>query len=217
MIKGGVKVVEFTIVDNESEECLKKFVDLQELQKAKRVYHNVRKQYSDREHFNRLVDNLYERKLLCKKPQTYKDPYTKATCHDNYYDITQLGKNYFVDKEEYIREQNEREKLTQSSQPPIHIKNSGNLFYNVANSSISIVSSIQIENEIEAKGGEDKQILLALLREVEEMAAQIKANQLIPQNKGFIDRVSVHLQKHKWLYEPIIALLGQAVYKAFGG
>lgn len=122
------------------------------------------------------------------------------------------GRTYFEQEAEYERQTNN------SQRSVVHIDNSGNFVLgNVTGSSLSVVNSIEeIENEIQAKGGDDKQILMALLKEAIELTTQIKANQPIPHKEGFATRLSTHLAKHGWFYGAIINLLGQAVLMKMG-
>jgi len=65
---------------------------------------------------------------------------------------------------------------------------------------------VNIENEIEEKGGEDK---AELLEEVKELMENIETSRTIPKQKGLFSRISAHLATHGWFYGEIVALIGQ--------
>ena len=86
------------------------------------------------------------------------------------------------------------------------------------NSSLNVDNSIQrIEKRIEDDGGEDKEALKGLLDEAKELIENIQATREIPKNKGFFNRLSLHLEKHGWFYGEITGLLGNAVLTMIQG
>lgn len=88
----------------------------------------------------------------------------------------------------------------------------------VVNSSLNVDNSIKrIASEIEEKGGEDKEALLALLEEAKELTDNIETTRQIPKNKGFFKRLSSHLEKHGWFYGEIVGLLGTATLTMIQG
>lgn len=121
---------------------------------------------------------------------------------------------YFDDKATALKKQEEKR-----SQPSVgYIQNSGNIVFGcVSNSTLTVDNSIQmIEQEIEEKGGDDKEVLYAILEEVKELMNNIELSRTIPQQKGLFQRISDHMAKHGWFYAEIVALLGSMVIKALG-
>ena len=91
------------------------------------------------------------------------------------------------------------------------------VFGDVINSTLSIDNSIKtIEEKIEECGGEDKETLLSLLSEVKELIENFEATRQIPKNKGLINRLSMHLEKHGWFYGAVVNLLGMAAINLLG-
>jgi ribosomal protein S20 len=91
-------------------------------------------------------------------------------------------------------------------------------FGDIINSTISIDNAVKrIENEIEDKGGEDKEELRALLAEAKELIDNLNSTRHIPKNRGFIKRLSTHLEKHGWFYGEIVGLLGTAALNLLQG
>lgn len=88
----------------------------------------------------------------------------------------------------------------------------GNLILgNANNTTQTIDNSIHdIEVDIEKMGGEDKEELKLLLSEAKSIAEYITKNKTIPQQAGFFQRVSRHLEKHGWFYGAIVQLIGSA-------
>ena len=80
------------------------------------------------------------------------------------------------------------------------------------NSALSIDNSTsRIEQEIEEKGGEEKEDLRELLEEVKELIENMQDSRHIPKNKGLFSKLSNHLEKHGWFYGEVVGLLGSAV------
>jgi len=87
----------------------------------------------------------------------------------------------------------------------------------VINSSLDIDNSIKnIYEKIESDGKEDTEELKALMSEVEKVVDEIKIRGVIPKNKGLMDKLSNHLEKHGWFYGGVINLIGAAVLQFVG-
>ena len=125
--------------------------------------------------------------------------------------LTPQGITYFEDKKRAM----EKEKSERDSQFNIGsiIANGSNLILgDVINSTLSIDNSTSwIEQEIEEKGGEEKEELRELLEEVKELIENIQTSRHIPKNRGLFSKLSDHLEKHGWFYAEVVALLGSAV------
>ena len=93
------------------------------------------------------------------------------------------------------------------------IANGSNLVLgDVINSALSIDNSTsRIEQEIEEKGGEEKEELRELLEEVKELIENMQDSRHIPKKKGLFSKLSNHLEKHGWFYGEVVGLLGSAV------
>lgn len=125
--------------------------------------------------------------------------------------LTPQGVTYFDDKEQAI-EQAKSEKESQINIGSIIANGSNFVLGNVLNSTLSIDNSTsRIEQEIEKKGGEEKEELRELLEEVKELIENIQDFRYIPRNKGLFSKLSNHLEKHGWFYGEVIGLLGSAV------
>ncbi len=132
-------------------------------------------------------------------------------------DILPCLLTYKDDKEKGILEEKEK----QSKQINIGTINAANgnvVIGDVINSSINVDNSIQrIQNMIEEKGDEDKEELLLLLDEFKEILENIEDSRHIPKNKGFMNRLSAHLNKHGWFYAEVVSLLGSVGIKLLMG
>lgn len=127
-----------------------------------------------------------------------------------YIEINNSARTYNEQEAEYERQ------LKHTSRAVYNIgmitnQNSIVTFGDIINSTISIDNAIRhIENEIEVKGGEDKEELRALLTEAKELIDNLNSTRHIPKNNGFFKRVSSHVEKHGWFYGEIVGLLGTA-------
>lgn len=127
--------------------------------------------------------------------------------------LTPNGITYFEDKEKYLKQKAEEEKKS-NGQNIININadRSNVVVGDVTNSTLSIDNSIhELEKMINEKGGEDKEQLLEVLDEAKELIENIKASRQIPNNKGFVKRLTAHLDNHGWFYAQIVALLGKSL------
>lgn len=127
--------------------------------------------------------------------------------------IKNPGRTYFERESEYI-------KMQEKSNTQININATGSNFIvgNVANSNINIDNSVhEIERRIETEGEEDKEQLREILEETKELLENIKESRHIPKDKGFIKRLTSHLDKHGWFYAEIVSLLGNTAIKLLGG
>ena len=121
---------------------------------------------------------------------------------------------YVEDKERAVLE----EKQSSVSIGTINAPNGNVVIGDVINSSLSVDNSIHnIKKMIDEKGGDDKEELTALLEEFKEVLDNIEDSHHIPKNKGFINRISTHLDKHGWFYAEIVGLLGSVAMKILMG
>lgn len=131
---------------------------------------------------------------------------------------------YFMDKEEFQKLSKEREEIRKISQSPtfniheINAKDSIFTFGDVINSTQSIDNSIRyIKDQIEEKGGSDKEELRSILDEAKNIIDEMQKTKEIKVNKSFTERLTGHLSKHGWFYGSTISLLGTALLKAISG
>lgn len=132
--------------------------------------------------------------------------------------LTPNGITYFKDKEEYLKKKAEEEKKS-SSQNIININadRSNVVVGDVTNSTLTIDNTInEIEKKIEELGGDDKELLRELLDEAKEVLVNINNSRMIPNNKGFVKRLSDHMSKHGWFYGAIVQLLGTGALTLLG-
>lgn len=131
--------------------------------------------------------------------------------------LTPMGISYFKEKENAIQKENEK-KTAQIQIGSIIANGSNFILGDAINSTLSIDNSTQrIEKEIEEKGGEDSQELLALLEEVKEYIENMQESKHVAKNKGLFAKLSNHLEKHGWFYGEVIGLLGTAVLQLVQG
>lgn len=125
--------------------------------------------------------------------------------------LTPQGVTYFEDKERAM-EKAKAEKENQFNIGSIIANGSNLVLGDVINSALSIDNSTsRIEQEIEEKGGEEKEELRELLEEVKELIENMQDSRHIPKNKGLFSKLSNHLEKHGWFYGEVVGLLGSAV------
>mgnify|MGYP005767236437 FL=1 len=125
--------------------------------------------------------------------------------------LTPQGVTYFEDKERAM-EKAKSEKEKQFNIGSIIANGSNLVLGDVINSALSIDNSTsRIEQEIEEKGGEEKEELRELLEEVKELIENMQDSRHIPKNKGLFSKLSNHLEKHGWFYGEVVGLLGSAV------
>ena len=122
-------------------------------------------------------------------------------------DILPCLLTYEKDKENAIEE--ERNKREQVCIGNIFAEQGNVVIGDVINSSISIDNSVrEIQEKINEKGGVDKEELTELLEEFKEILTNIEETRHLPQNKGFLKRLTKNLDQHGWFYAEIIGLLG---------
>lgn len=132
-------------------------------------------------------------------------------------ELTNAGRTYFEREEKYTKQ------LEITRQPSYNIgtinaNGSNFVIGNAINSNFSIQSTISnIEEEIEKKGGEDKEELQELLQETKEIIENFENSKIVQPRKGFINRLSKHLEKHGWFYGAIATTLGEAFIKILSG
>lgn len=125
--------------------------------------------------------------------------------------LTPQGITYFEDKERAM-EKAKSEKENKFNIGSIIANGSNLVLGDVINSALSIDNSTsRIEQEIEEKGGEEKEELRELLEEVKELIENMQDSRHIPKNKGLFSKLSNHLEKHGWFYGEVVGLLGSAV------
>src|SRR5690606_3560352 len=87
----------------------------------------------------------------------------------------------------------------------------------IINSTQSIDNSIkQIEDQIEEKGGNDKEELYSILHETKEIINEIYETKEIKSKTSFTEKLSTHLSKHGWFYGAIVGLLGTELLTVLG-
>ncbi len=125
--------------------------------------------------------------------------------------LTPQGLTYFEDKQQAM-EKAKSEKENQFNIGSIIANGSNLVLGDVINSALSINNSTsRIEQEIEEKGGDEKEELRELLEEVKELIENMQDSRHIPKNKGLFSKLSNHLEKHGWFYGEVVGLLGSAV------
>lgn len=121
------------------------------------------------------------------------------------------GITYFENKVAAMKKA-ESEKEKQVTIGSIIANDSNLVFGDAINSALSINNSTsRIEQEIDEKGEEEKEELLALLEEVKELIENMQDSRHIPRNKGLFSKLSGHLEKHGWFYAEVVGLMGSAV------
>lgn len=125
--------------------------------------------------------------------------------------LTPQGITYFDDKKLAI-EKAESERENKFNIGSIVANGSNLVLGDVINSALSIDNSTsRIEQEIEEKGGEEKEELRELLEEVKEFIENMQASRHVSKNNGLFSKLSNHLEKHGWFYGEVVGLLGSAV------
>ena len=125
--------------------------------------------------------------------------------------LSPQGATYFEDKKR-ATEKAEAEKENKFNIGSIVANGSNLVLGDVINSALSVDNATsRIEQEIEEKGGEDKQELRELLEEVKELIENMQDSRHIPKNKGIFSKLSNHLKKHAWFYGEVVGLLGSTV------
>lgn len=129
--------------------------------------------------------------------------------------LSPQAKNYFKDKEESLRKEQER-RMAQN----INITATGSNinFGSIINSTLSAENIISnLKKEIEEKGGEDKEELKELFEEVKELCEGIQVNNSLPKRKKLMEKLSNHMAKHGWFYGEIVGLIGSTAISAMMG
>lgn len=86
----------------------------------------------------------------------------------------------------------------------------------ILGNSTSVIQKINnsvhaIEDEIEKKGGKDKNDLYRLLAEAKSIAERITNKYSLPEKTGYFQRASHYFDKHGWFYGAIVQLIGTAI------
>lgn len=132
-------------------------------------------------------------------------------------ELTNAGRTYFEREEKYMK-QLEMTRQTAYNIGTINANGSNLVIGNAINSNLNIESTISnIEKEIEQKGGDDKEELQELLQETKEIIENFENSKIVQPRKGFINRLSKHLEKHGWFYGAIATTLGEAFIKILSG
>lgn len=87
---------------------------------------------------------------------------------------------------------------------------SGDHNFNVDNS-VNI-----IRKEIFQKGGNDKEELLAILKEVNSLVETIQQTKSVPKDEGLFRRILSHMNKYDWFYAEIVSFIGAAILQFVG-
>lgn len=209
IVNGQALVGGMRIMDAASEELLNIFLDSYDGNEEKRIHGNydiIPKAY----HGSLLLEfeklSMYG---VVSSPRVWIGSVWEAV-------LTPQGITYFEDKKAAL----EKEKAMHS---PINIGSitatgSNVVIGDVINSTFSIDNSAtRIEQEIEEKGGEDKEELKELFDEVKELIENIQDSRHIPKDKGLFSRLSDHLEKHGWFYGEVIGLLGSTAFQLLRG
>lgn len=210
IVNGQALVGGMRIMDAAAEELLAVFLDIYDGNEEKHVqgnYDRIPKAYH-----NSL---LLEFEKLCmygvvSSPRVWINAMWEVT-------LTPQGITYFADKEKAI----EKDAATQKASFNIGsiTANGSNLVLgNAVNSSFSVDNSMtRLEQEIEEKGGDDKEELKELLDEVKELIENMQGSRHIPQNKGLFSKLTNHLGKHSWFYSEVVGLIGAAAMQLLQG
>lgn len=122
--------------------------------------------------------------------------------------LTYEGEHYLELEEQELQTSANHKGNTYSIQT-LNAQGSNLILGDAHNTTQTIDNSIHdIEIDIEKKGGEDKEELTLLLSEAKSIAEYITKNKTIPQQTGFFQRVSNHLEKHGWFYGAVVQLIG---------
>lgn len=209
IVNGQALIGGMRIMDAAAEELLAVLLDIYDGNEEKHVqgnYDSIPKAY----HNSLLLEfeklSMYG---VVSSPHVWINAMWEAT-------LTPQGITYFEDK----KVAQEKEKAMRS---PINIGSitatgSNIVIGDVINSSFSIDNSLdRLEQEIEEKGGEDKEELKDILEEAKELIENMQDSRHIPKNKGLFSRLSNHLEKHGWFYGEIIGLIGAAALQLLQG
>lgn len=130
-------------------------------------------------------------------------------------ELTNAGRTYFEREKKYMEE---REKKNRPYVTIENITNSGVFnMGNITDSNITITNCMeQIHQQIEEKGGEDKQELYDILTEVKDYIDNMKETKIVSKNTGLFKRIGEHFEKHQWFYSEILGLLGKAILSGMG-
>lgn len=209
IVNGQAIVGGMRIMDAASEELLTVFLDLYDGNEEKYVHGNY--DVIPKAYYNSLLLEFEKLSMygVVSSPHVWINAMWEAT-------LTPQGITYFEDK----KEAQEKEKAMRS---PINIGSitatgSNIVIGDVINSTFSVDNSVtRIEQEIEEKGGEDKEELKDLLEEVKELIENMQDSRHIPKNKGLFSRLSDHLEKHGWFYGEVVGLIGAAALQLLQG
>lgn len=209
IVNGQALIGGMRIMDAAAEELLAVLLDIYDGNEEKHVqgnYDSIPKAY----HNSLLLEfeklSMYG---VVSSPHVWINAMWEAT-------LTPQGITYFEDK----KVAQEKEKAMRS---PINIGSitatgSNIVIGDVINSSFSIDNSLdRLEQEIEEKGGEDKEELKDILEEAKELIENMQDSRHIPKNKGLFSRLSNHLEKHGWFYGEIIGLIGATALQLLQG
>ncbi len=209
IVNGQALVGGMRIMDAASEELLAVFLSLYSGNEEKQVqgnYDSIPKAY----HNSLLLEfeklSMYG---VVSSPHVWIGAMWEVT-------LTPQGITYFEDK----KAAQEKEKAIHG---PINIGSitatgSNIVIGDVINSTFSIDNSVtHIEQEIEEKGGADKEELKAILEEVRELIENMQDSRYIPKNKGLFSKLSNHLEKHGWFYGEVVGFIGAAALQLLQG
>ena len=134
-----------------------------------------------------------------------------------YAELTNAGRTYFEREEKYMK-QLEMTRQNSYNIGTINANGSNLVIGNAVSSNLSIESKIDnIQKEIEKNGGEDKEELQELLQETKEIVENFQNSKNVQPRKGFINKLSKHLEKHRWFYGAITTILGEAFMQILSG
>lgn len=130
--------------------------------------------------------------------------------------ITPMAISYLTDKAEYMKK--EDTKIGNQYNIGNLTNNAGNIIFgNMENSKIIISDSFKtIENEINEKGGEDKDELMLVFEEIKKYIEMLENKKEIKTDKNLFEKMGTHFKKHEWFYSSIISLFGQTLIMKIG-
>ena len=120
---------------------------------------------------------------------------------------------YFEDKEKALKREHEKQNIPNINIGTFNATGSNINFGTISDSTLYL----DIERQIEENGGNDTEELKILLKKVKELCDEIQANKSLPERSDLMQKISNHMSKHGWLYNPIAQLILNAVMTVIKG